>query len=147
MGGELNTLFSWHCNPWRKYSWRWWLHWLDVKDLLFEIKQMWQRAHRGYADKDLWSIDMYLAQWLPAALQQFRETTHSVPMSLTSQQWEHELKMMEHAFIAAQHVQWTGVCTCWQSNTFDGIKHDAYWKRRWLYCSGIFVKRFFNLWD
>ena len=118
-----------------------------MKDLWFELKAMWQRAYRGYADKDLWSIDMYLAQWLPVAIKQFRETTYSVPMGLSKQQWDHELKIMEHAFIAAQHMQLTGVCTCWDSNTFDGVKHDAYWKRRWLYCSRIFMKRFFHLWD
>lgn len=135
----MKTLFAWHCNPWRKYSRRWWLHWFDLKDLWCELKCMWHRANYGYSNRDLWSLDMYLTSWLPSALKEFRENKMAYPASLTSEKWDHELKMMELAFVAAKHLNMD--CECFSE---DG--HDAYWRRRWDYCSKVFMKRFFNLW-
>mgnify|MGYP007086292503 CR=1 FL=1 len=135
----MNTLFGWHRNPWRRFSRKWWMHWLDWKDLYWEIKCLWHRANYGYSSRDLWSLDSYLASWMPSAIQEFRRESSGYPMGINHNRWEKELKLMEYGWVACQHMNWD--CDC-----FAEPGHDAYWKRRWDYCSKLFLKRFHNLW-
>lgn len=44
-----------------------------------ETKFILQRAHRGWADSDAWSLDGYLDSWMPAALRHLKEHKHGVP--------------------------------------------------------------------
>jgi hypothetical protein len=44
-----------------------------------ETKFILQRAHRGWADSDTWSLDGYLNSWMPAALRHLKEHKHGVP--------------------------------------------------------------------
>lgn len=133
------TLFNWHRNGYRRYCRNWWLHWFDLKDLFHEIADMWHRANYGYGKRDLWALDYYLAAWLPHALHDFRMRDAGWPGNMSKQQWEKELRLMEHGWIAAQHLQWE--CEC-----YANPDHDAYWQRRWDYCSTIFMQRLFHLW-
>ena len=135
------VFFCWHHNGWRRYSRRWWMHWFDWLELYRELRSVWRRGWYGYAPRDLWSLDYYLAAWLPYALRDFRERNAGYPSSLTPEQWEKELRLMEHGWIAAQHLHWECEHDC-----YAGKDHDAYWGRRWEYCSKIFMKRFFHLW-
>jgi len=44
-----------------------------------EIKWFWQRGTRGWSDRDVWSIDWFLAEIMPPMLQQLKETKHGIP--------------------------------------------------------------------
>lgn len=48
-------------------------------DLTYRYKKFTQRGKRGFADSDLWNLDSYILSWLPEALNQLAETTHSYP--------------------------------------------------------------------
>ena len=44
-----------------------------------ETKFILQRARRGWADSDTWSLGGYLDSWMPAALRHLKEHKHGVP--------------------------------------------------------------------
>lgn len=135
----MKTLFDWHRNPYRTFCRSWWRHWFDLRSLWHELKDMWHRANYGYGKRDLWALDYYLASWLPSALRDFRTRKAGRPGNVGQKQWEKELRLMEYGWIAAQHIQWE--CECYAEPG-----HDAYWERRWDYCSKIFMRRLFSLW-
>ncbi len=56
--------------------------WSDLTDISKEIKWMWQRGKRGWADCDIWSLDYYLSSWLPEALRRLSERSHGCPGDL-----------------------------------------------------------------
>lgn len=138
---KKETLFSWHRNGWDRWSWYWWKHWFNWKALYRDVRDMWYRANYGYAPRDLWSLDHYLASWMPHALEEFRSRACGHPSSLTEDQWNEELMIMQHGWIAAQHILWQCDHEC-----YSMAEHDAYWGRHWHYCHKIFMKRFFSLW-
>lgn len=43
------------------------------------VKRRRQRAKRGWANEDTWSLDNYLLSWLPEAIDYLRETEHGYP--------------------------------------------------------------------
>lgn len=49
---------------------------------LRDIKWLWQRAQRGYADCDVWSLDSYLALVITNSVEQLKNTGHSYPCNL-----------------------------------------------------------------
>ena len=44
-----------------------------VMDLYYEVKWFIQRGRRGYSDRDTWSLDQYLASWMPEALERLEK--------------------------------------------------------------------------
>jgi len=42
-------------------------------------RMMWQRAHRGWCDEDIWGLDCYIARVLEGSLHHLAETTHGWP--------------------------------------------------------------------
>ena len=63
-----------------------------------EIRWFIQRGRRGYSDQDLWSLDCYLASWLPSALRAYGHGGH--PSQLTHEQWKTILETMATGFEA-----------------------------------------------
>jgi hypothetical protein len=47
-----------------------------------EAKWALQRAKRGWADCDTWSLDWYLAGWLPDALRHLKKNKHGIPAAV-----------------------------------------------------------------
>jgi hypothetical protein len=72
---EMNTLSS----GYRPWIWPWWKHYLSPSTYYYYVKYKWQRAQRGWADCDVWSLDGYLIEWLPDALQRLKDTKHGIP--------------------------------------------------------------------
>jgi hypothetical protein len=58
--------------------------WRDYNpaQLCREAKWLIQRARRGWADCDIWSLDNYLSGWLPDALRRLKETKHGIPSGM-----------------------------------------------------------------
>ena len=71
----MNTLGS----GYKMFCSRWWKHWLSPQTYYYWLKYKIQRAQRGWADCDTWSLDNYLAEWLPAALRHLKEHSHGFP--------------------------------------------------------------------
>lgn len=74
----MNTLSS----GYRPFCGRWWKHWLDPQTYYYWLKYKSQRAQRGWADCDVWSLDSYLAEWLPNALRHLKVTKHGTPCAM-----------------------------------------------------------------
>ena len=56
--------------------------WGSPRRIYNETKFILQRARRGWADSDTWSLDSYLDSWMPAALRHLKEHKHGVPASM-----------------------------------------------------------------
>ena len=60
----------------------WWKHWLDPRTYYYYVKYKIQRANRGWANCDTWSLDNYLAEWLPDALRHLKKHKHGIPCGM-----------------------------------------------------------------
>jgi hypothetical protein len=72
----------------RWFTTRWWEHWLDPRTYWYWAKYKIQRANRGWADCDIWSLDWYLSSWLPDALRRLKDTKHGTPFSVFPEEQE-----------------------------------------------------------
>lgn len=89
----------------RDNRWRDWVNpFRCLKNWYDKVRWTYQRASRGYADCDIWSLDSYLAEWLLDALRDISELTPGYPADMTMDQWEKELEEMACAFELLQDV-------------------------------------------
>ena len=68
---DLERLFSWRYAPLRACQW--------VIRLPREIKWLWQRMTRGWANCDVWSMDSYLARVIPEMLEHLKKNHNGLP--------------------------------------------------------------------
>lgn len=50
--------------------------WFFVRQCWRNLKAAWQRATKGYADRDVWNMDDHLLTLMPQMLDKLRETSH-----------------------------------------------------------------------
>ncbi len=91
---------------WFKENLQWPLErmWEWPGDRLREIKWFIQRGRRGYADRDLWSLDWYLSDWMPKALRQLKKHHMGYPGmegANTDSEWKAILEKMAIGFEAS----------------------------------------------
>lgn len=70
----------------------WWKHWFSLRTYSNWVLFYYQRATRGWADCDTWSLDDYLNEWLPDALRHLKLHTHGFPTSMYT---EEEAKIVQ----------------------------------------------------
>lgn len=138
---------AFHHNPYRRWCWSWWKHWVDVRQICREVKWVWQRARYGYAECDLFSLDAYLASWLPSALRELNETLNTV--TVQSPRQHREMLYAIEAWEGLRHLSWE--CECWNDETkYDDVmfweKHDEYWRKRWEFGERYFMKNIRRYW-
>ncbi|OII61171.1 hypothetical protein BJP40_06490 [Streptomyces sp. CC53] len=76
-------------HPWRCRWGRVWRRAGDVwRAVRLEPVWAWQRARRGYSERDLWSLDTYIAGVVGAGVQHLKEVKHSHPVEVTEQEWD-----------------------------------------------------------
>lgn len=151
-------------NPYRRFIWKWWKHYLNPRSYWDTLVVWYQRATRGWAYCDTWSLDSYLCEVLVPALEHLKHTKHGVPCpddaafgadgySTSDEEfarWQRvfdaELAAMIDGFKAASHV-------------IDGPPHDVCdgaegytaWRRKQeaIRRRGFesFAKHFHSLWD
>jgi len=100
------------------------------------LKSFIQRGKRGYADQDLWSLDTYLADWLPIAIRDLSRISHGYPTNLTEKKWNDILEKMARGFEA-------------HNKQFDLEEDMEFKKLKKIEKEGIklFAKYFDSLWD
>lgn len=57
---------------------KWQLH-HHIKHFARNMKYAWQRATKGYCERDLWDLDRFYSQLFENSLVDFAETTHGAP--------------------------------------------------------------------
>lgn len=78
--------------------------WMIFNEAYYQVKWFIQRGRRGYADCDVWSLDYYLAGWLPKALTHLQDNNISHPTGMTSKGWKTRLEIMKQGFLAVQKM-------------------------------------------
>ena len=53
--------------------------------IYWPIKTSWQRSRRGWADRDVWSIDRHLDEIIPAMLERLRDKGHGYPAEFSEE--------------------------------------------------------------
>ncbi len=107
-----------------------------VIELIDEVRYFIQRGKRGYSDRDVWSIDYYLAHWMPEALKQLERTKHGTPIGMTPKGWSTRLRIIREGFEAVKELG-------------DTPNHERYQELKRKMDKGLklFGEYFLNLWD
>ena len=118
----------------RGRGWRWCL--LDpfgcVALFVRELHRFFARGWWGYADSDVWSLDTYLATWLPGALRQIKNNSLGYPGGMGRKEWRETVEKMAVGFEAARRF-----AESWDEDDLKTANEGLDLFRRW----------FFNLWD
>ena len=87
---------------------------IDKKIILFfkKIKWMWQRSKYGYCDKDLWSLDYTLGNYIASSVNELANRTHGYPFELTAEEWDSILRSIARSFYLGTNEE------CW-SNPYE----------------------------
>lgn len=109
-----------------------------VVALYYQAKWFIQRGRRGYADRDVWSIDWYLCNWMPQALEDLKRTSHGHPIGMSQKTWEGKLDRMINAFKIARKIQ-----------DYDYVNRAEYTValKQFRKDFNVFKTHFFGLWD
>lgn len=75
-----------------------------IEDVNRNIKWSSQRVIRGWDDRVVWSIDIYLGKNIPVWLRQLKEDKAGVPIGETEESWDQKLDIMIEGFEAALAV-------------------------------------------
>lgn len=124
------------------FGWNYWYllthPWKLIKESYYHTKWFVQRGWRGWADCDAWSIDYYLAEWLPCALDRLISNKIGHPVGMTQRGWATRLKRMKRGFITARKI-----------SDFDYKTPRAAMAahRQMKRDLGVFVEHFLSLWD
>lgn len=124
------------------------------------LKWCWQRAFRGWADCDWWSMDYYLVQTILPMLKALKENTISYPGSCpTPERWDELLDEMIEGFEAAKRVCEDEYYIEVSGDSIEAINNATSDEvKQWGKMSvadqklfkkkmKIFMEYFFNLWD
>jgi hypothetical protein len=113
--------------------------WALIGDWYRQCKWFIQRGYRGYADCDVWSIDWYLAGWLPKALRRLQANRLGHPIGMTLKGWQRRLGDMADGFDAAHEIQD-------RRHKYKSVEDRRAW-RRFNRGMKLFHEHFFSLWD
>jgi hypothetical protein len=88
----------------RTFCWPWWKQYLSPKTYCYAVKYFVQRGLRGWANCDTWSLYDYLNEVLPEAIGHLKYHTHSIPMSITEEEWNKILTEIQVGFFASRSI-------------------------------------------
>lgn len=93
-------------NIWKLKDYHRWYR-IDKRIVFFFKKIRWahQRAKYGYCDRDVWSLDYSLGNYIAATTAHLAETFHGYPPNLTPKEWEDTLNFISHSFYLGVHEE------------------------------------------
>jgi hypothetical protein len=107
------------------------------------LKWAYQRATRGYADCDVWNIDMWFLSVMPDMLKQLESCGNSYPYDMTPTGWRATLREMARCFeeagkepdfgVGATLKEWEQFDKAREKNLDEGFE--------------MFRENFWDLWD
>lgn len=127
-----NGLFGWNYSHLLTHPW------VLAEECYHHAKWFLQRGWRGYADCDVWSLDGYLASWLPEALERLQANKLGHPCGMTRKGWDSRLERMKDGFLTAREFHEMNYVT---------PKQACILERRMKKGLGVFVEHFLSLWD
>lgn len=73
-----------------------------------KIKWAYQRAKYGWCDKDLWSLDWTLGNYIASSVNELANRTHGYPYSLSPEEWDKILRTIATNFyLGVNEDSWT----------------------------------------
>ena len=112
----------------------------SFKELRYKLRRTIQRATRGYADEDVWNMDMWFLETIPKMLRQLgSEKSVSFPGCVpweTPEKWHAELEYIARGFeelLSIRDNPWYGA-----RHQYVEIKRDTF---------NHFIAAFDDLWD
>jgi hypothetical protein len=126
------------------WPYRFWTY--QVVYLPKEIKWHWQRAFRGWADCDVWSMDNHLSRLIEEMTAYLAKNHVGHPADMTDERWTNRLLFVSRSFRDYRK---------WQEESFYRKDHDSdeykikenliqeNWDKAWE----VFHKRYDSLWD
>jgi hypothetical protein len=81
--------------------------WGNIVSTVYWVKHSWQRAFRGWADCDWWSMDSYLIAIIIPMLKELKKHQHGYPgygQASTRRKWDNLLDQMIEGFEAGDRV-------------------------------------------
>jgi hypothetical protein len=129
-------------------------HWLrGIKNFFRWVKWSWQRAFRGWADCDVWSVDSYLSEIIPPMIERLNRITHGYPADLEGgeKKWGEILTKIQQGFEASRRIRnldnWEKD-TPWSDEDVKSFKQaDDKDFERMNEGLELFKEHFFSLWD
>lgn len=131
------------------YNWKNPLNWWRLPGYWCRaIKNAWQRATKGFCDKDIWNLDQYYTQLFIDSLSYFKEHLHSCPVDLYDEEIDSDEKWQKYL----EHM----ICYFYNSleenkafpSNFENERVASAWRRGQLEKGlNMFVNRFSDLWD
>ena len=74
------------------------------------LKWAWQRMCRGWDDRAVWSIDVYLANIIPQMVQQLKEVTHGTPGSMfEAEDWDPKANAWKEGKMEIAMAKWDAI--------------------------------------
>jgi len=112
--------------------------WDKPKYLINTVKWFIQRGKRGYSERDLWDLDWYLAEMIPNALRDLRESQHCCPgwkeqedFVIAQKRWDTIIEDIIYIFEKSDEV--------WNLTKEEKKRYDKGWR--------LFKKHFSDLGD
>lgn len=90
------------------YNWRYLLThpWIIIREIYYTTKWFVQRGRRGFSDRDNWSIDGYLSDWMPKALRNLK-SEHGFPVQVYCEMFPNgDWTQMNEVHSALAHARW-----------------------------------------
>ena len=97
---------------------------IDKKIRFFfkKIKYVFQRAKYGWCDRDLWSLDYTLGNYIASSVNELANRTHGYPLGTTPEEWEQILRGIARNFYLGTNEE------CW-SNPYDDLSTHAFFDK------------------
>lgn len=126
-----------------------------------ELKAFIQRGKRGWANRDTWNFDYFLADVIVGGVKYLKKTQHGHPSALTQKQWDKILNEITWTFKTAKKIsdgdvfyidveEYDKLARQWKKKMYGGITLKLLTKKECMkYERGfnLFKKHFFSLWD
>lgn len=123
-----------------------------VEDVYLEMKWFYQRATRGYADRDVWSIDWHLTSYMGNALRDLADQVHGTPIidtgrvitdpndcdTFTIEEWKFTILYIAETFDIGRKIQ---------EYEYTTREEMAVAQKRFEHGMRMFTEYFFSLWD
>lgn len=119
---------------------------IKIEEFFKGIKWKFQRAHRGYSDCDLWSINYWFLDTFPRMLRDFSKGLHSSPCNTTSGEWEDIIERMAITLERSSPYYWTNqLPDDYSSDQLVECFKKA--EKHWNMFIDMFKEYFYDLWD
>lgn len=132
-----------HVGGYRRFCWHWWK---DIAEYVFggwyqDIKTYWHRARYGWAPRDVWSLDNYLAGVLAGSLEHLAKTTHGAPFGYPN--------MTPHVVESdTDHEKWEADLRRWAKAFHDYAEDEDFWYSKEVRDALLEIAPWFgSMWD